>query len=76
MFFSSDVKDIGYVVNYEWARFFALRYNVLMFVTSMPNGIEDYIHRIGRTGRAGRKGTAYRFVFVCCFVWEDLTLSV
>lgn len=23
-----------------------------------PNGIEDYIHRIGRTGRAGAKGSA------------------
>lgn len=23
-----------------------------------PNGVEDYIHRIGRTGRAGAKGTA------------------
>ena len=23
-----------------------------------PNQIEDYVHRIGRTGRAGRKGTA------------------
>lgn len=22
----------------------------------MPNQIEDYIHRIGRTGRAGAKG--------------------
>jgi ATP-dependent RNA helicase DDX5/DBP2 len=28
----------------------------------MPNGIEDYIHRIGRTGRAGAKGTAYSYV--------------
>jgi ATP-dependent RNA helicase DDX5/DBP2 len=27
----------------------------------MPNGIEDYIHRIGRTGRAGRTGTAYSY---------------
>lgn len=27
-----------------------------------PNGIEDYIHRIGRTGRAGRTGTAYSYV--------------
>lgn len=22
-----------------------------------PNGVEDYIHRIGRTGRAGASGT-------------------
>lgn len=28
----------------------------------MPNGIEDYIHRIGRTGRAGATGTAYSYV--------------
>ncbi|GAA5932666.1 hypothetical protein JCM3775_002205 [Rhodotorula graminis] len=40
-----DVKDIGYVINYD-----------------MPNGIEDYIHRIGRTGRAGATGTAYSYV--------------
>lgn len=26
-----------------------------------PNGIEDYIHRIGRTGRAGATGTAYGY---------------
>merc|ERR1712196_279531 len=26
-----------------------------------PNQIEDYIHRIGRTGRAGAYGTAYTF---------------
>ncbi len=24
-----------------------------------PNGVEDYIHRIGRTGRAGALGEAY-----------------
>ncbi|OAJ36011.1 hypothetical protein BDEG_20231 [Batrachochytrium dendrobatidis JEL423] len=24
-----------------------------------PNNIEDYVHRIGRTGRANNKGTAY-----------------
>lgn len=39
-----DVKDIGYVINYD-----------------MPNQIEDYIHRIGRTGRAGAKGTAFAY---------------
>lgn len=27
----------------------------------MPNQIEDYVHRIGRTGRAGAKGNAYTF---------------
>lgn len=26
-----------------------------------PNNIEDYVHRIGRTGRAGAKGTAITF---------------
>ena len=24
--------------------------------------MEDYVHRVGRTGRAGNKGTAYTFV--------------
>merc|ERR1712226_1790357 len=28
---------------------------------SFPLTIEDYVHRIGRTGRAGRKGTAHTF---------------
>ena len=27
-----------------------------------PNHMEDYIHRIGRTGRAGKHGTAYTFI--------------
>ena len=27
----------------------------------MPTNIEDYVHRIGRTGRAGAKGTAISF---------------
>lgn len=27
----------------------------------MPNCAEDYVHRIGRTGRAGASGTAYSF---------------
>ena len=28
----------------------------------LPNDAEDYTHRIGRTGRAGRKGKAFTFV--------------
>jgi len=42
-----DVKDVGMVINYD-----------------MPggvNGVEDYVHRIGRTGRAGAKGIAKTF---------------
>ncbi len=27
----------------------------------MPKTAEDYVHRIGRTGRAGATGTAYSF---------------
>ena len=26
-----------------------------------PNGVEDYVHRIGRTGRAGATGESYTF---------------
>lgn len=26
-----------------------------------PSSLEDYVHRIGRTGRAGAKGTALTF---------------
>lgn len=28
----------------------------------MPTCIEDYVHRIGRTGRAGKKGTSHSFI--------------
>ena len=29
---------------------------------SSPNHLEDYVHRVGRTGRASNRGTAYTFV--------------
>lgn len=29
---------------------------------SAPNHLEDYVHRVGRTGRAGNHGVAYTFV--------------
>merc|ERR1711962_1801368 len=32
---------------------------------SFPLTIEDYVHRIGRTGRAGRQGTAHTFFQQC-----------
>ena len=42
-----DVKDVGVVVNYD--------------MPAGVNAVEDYVHRIGRTGRAGAKGIAYTF---------------
>lgn len=35
---------------------------VLVINYSCPNHLEDYVHRVGRTGRAGNKGTAYTFL--------------
>lgn len=35
---------------------------VLVINYRCPNHMEDYIHRIGRTGRAGNKGTAITFI--------------
>ena len=34
----------------------------VVFNFDLPNDAEDYTHRIGRTGRAGRKGCAFTFV--------------
>jgi ATP-dependent RNA helicase DDX5/DBP2 len=42
-----DVKDVGSVINYD--------------MPAGTNAVEDYVHRIGRTGRAGAKGIAHTF---------------
>ncbi|QIB68970.1 DEAD/DEAH box helicase [Aminipila butyrica] len=34
-----------------------------VFNYDIPNDSEYYVHRIGRTGRAGKKGVSYSFVF-------------
>ncbi|HWA29315.1 MAG TPA: DEAD/DEAH box helicase [Lacunisphaera sp.] len=34
----------------------------VVFNFDLPNDVEDYTHRIGRTGRAGKKGMAFTFV--------------
>lgn len=39
------MKDISHVINYDFP----------------PGGVEDYIHRIGRTARASQKGTSVTF---------------
>lgn len=35
---------------------------VLVNNYDVPNHHEDYVHRVGRTGRAGNKGTAITFI--------------
>lgn len=42
-----DVKDIEVVINYDFP--------------SGQSGVEDYVHRIGRTGRANASGKAFTF---------------
>ena len=44
------------------ARGLDIRSIVLVINYMCPNHMEDYVHRIGRTGRAGAKGTAYTFI--------------
>lgn len=39
--------------------FFSLHRVVINY--DFPTGVEDYVHRIGRTGRAGATGVAYTF---------------
>jgi ATP-dependent RNA helicase DDX46/PRP5 len=35
---------------------------ILVINYTCPNHMEDYVHRVGRTGRAGAKGTAITFI--------------
>jgi len=42
-----DIKDVSVVINYDFP--------------AGRGGVEDYVHRIGRTGRAGEKGVSYTF---------------
>merc|ERR1719173_358038 len=42
-----DIRNVTVVINYDFP--------------DGRGGIEDYVHRIGRTGRAGKKGIAYTF---------------
>ncbi|KAG8525566.1 pre-mRNA processing RNA-helicase [Bacidia gigantensis] len=44
------------------ARGLDVRQLVLVINYDAPNHLEDYVHRAGRTGRAGNKGTAVTFI--------------
>jgi len=43
-----DVKDVSVVINYDFP--------------AGKGGIEDYVHRIGRTARGNNTGTSYSFL--------------
>uniref|UniRef100_A0A2K5NFG7 Probable ATP-dependent RNA helicase DDX46 n=1 Tax=Cercocebus atys TaxID=9531 RepID=A0A2K5NFG7_CERAT len=44
------------------ARGLDVKHLILVVNYSCPNHYEDYVHRAGRTGRAGNKGYAYTFI--------------
>ena len=44
------------------ARGLDVRHLILVVNFDCPNHYEDYVHRCGRTGRAGNKGHAYTFI--------------
>jgi len=47
--------------------------NVSLVVNfDMPKALDDYVHRIGRTGRAGRKGVAVGLVNQRCLYLNEL----
>jgi ATP-dependent RNA helicase DDX3X len=47
--------------------------NVSLVVNfDLPKQLDDYVHRIGRTGRAGRHGTAVAFVNAKCQYLQEL----
>ncbi|KAG8892057.1 RNA helicase [Tulasnella sp. 417] len=47
-----------------WARGIDMQQVSLVINYDLPNNRENYIHRIGRSGRFGRKGVAINFVTV------------
>lgn len=58
--FKKGIKTIM-VATSICARGLDIKSIVLVVNFQCPNHMEDYIHRIGRTGRAGNKGTAITF---------------
>ncbi len=50
------------IVTDEWARGLDVQQVSLVINYDLPNNRENYIHRIGRSGRYGRKGVAINFV--------------
>lgn len=58
--FKKGIKTIMVATSVA-ARGLDIRQIILVVNFQCPNHMEDYVHRIGRTGRAGSKGTAITF---------------
>lgn len=59
--FKKGVRNIM-VATSILARGLDIKSIILVVNYSCPNHTEDYVHRIGRTGRAGNKGTSITFI--------------
>jgi len=59
--FKRGIRDLM-IATSVCARGLDVRSLVLVINFSCPNHVEDYVHRVGRTGRAGNKGTAHTFI--------------
>lgn len=56
-----DVQQVSLVINYDlpgYGRPFSLRCPMHLLMINCCSNRENYIHRIGRSGRFGRKGVA------------------
>ncbi|WZZ42000.1 hypothetical protein YC2023_038259 [Brassica napus] len=54
-----DIKDIRFVI--PSLPLIVLYHYRVVINYDFPTGVEDYVHRIGRTGRAGATGVAFTF---------------
>jgi ATP-dependent RNA helicase DDX5/DBP2 len=48
----------------------------VVFNYDLPKSMEDYVHRIGRTGRAGKTGTFFCFLLLEIFDCYELILRI
>lgn len=63
-FLANSYVFSGCAVNEGFSDSYIVKLSLLCRVVvnyDFPTGVEDYVHRIGRTGRAGATGVAYTF---------------
>ena len=58
----TDLESRVLITTDIWARGIDVQQVSLVINYDLPRNLENYIHRIGRSGRFGRKGVAINFV--------------